>query len=378
MAHFDQSPGTSPAVGLPPAMSTYQLAWSAEERTTCLLSDHHSILVSGDYHDVTLVSQDDKLIRGHRIVLAACSPFFKNLFSKTSVSNLHVYIHGVSSRNISSILEFMYRGSTVIEQEGIETFLKAARDLKVMGLTDELAEENISSIVGTEKELVQIINEPETKQIGHTINLVEENETNKDMNPYTSEGSMPKVSENGNLSNYSCLDFKFNCKGHISLKDHIMNTQMKREPFQKPVHLKSDKKLPIDMDAVEAAFKAKYLQVSKAITPENGYSCFNFKFDCEGHTSLKEHINGTQIKNKPFDFTEPNKDQKKFEIMTNDIMRTTQIECKVCNKGFTCERNLNRHRLHKHSIQEPFGCDQCAYSTLRKSNIGLHMKSHHA
>ena len=69
---------------------SYQLSWEAEERATTLLGDYRTLLTSGEFHDVTLLTEDDQLIRAHRVILAACSPFFRNIFSKTDVTNLHL------------------------------------------------------------------------------------------------------------------------------------------------------------------------------------------------------------------------------------------------------------------------------------------------
>ena len=93
---------------------TYQLSWEGEERANALLGDYRTLLISGDFHDVTLLTEDDQLIRAHRVVLAACSPFFRNVFSKTSVANLHLYMHGQDFNNLTAILGFMYSGSTQV------------------------------------------------------------------------------------------------------------------------------------------------------------------------------------------------------------------------------------------------------------------------
>ena len=93
---------------------SYQLSWEGEERATTLLWDYRTLLTSGEFHDVTLLTEDNQLIRAHRVVLAACSPFFRNVFSKTDVTNLHLYMHGQEFNNLMAILSFMYSGSTQV------------------------------------------------------------------------------------------------------------------------------------------------------------------------------------------------------------------------------------------------------------------------
>ena len=48
-----------------------------------------------------------------------------------------VYMKGVKNINLVQIIEFLYNGEVLIEQEGIKEFLDAAKDLQMKGLEDE-------------------------------------------------------------------------------------------------------------------------------------------------------------------------------------------------------------------------------------------------
>ena len=91
-------------------------------------------------HDVTLVSDDHKQVSAHKLVLSACSEYFKNIFKKhksPSSSNMLICLSGVSSNYLENILEYMYNGEVQIYQNDLDPFLEIAQKLKLAGLISE-------------------------------------------------------------------------------------------------------------------------------------------------------------------------------------------------------------------------------------------------
>ena len=87
-----------------------------------------------DFFDVTLACEDDQ-IQAHKVILSACSPFFKNLLRRNPHQHPLLYLKGISFRDIQSVLNFMYHGEANIAQDDLNNFLTVAEDLKVKGLT---------------------------------------------------------------------------------------------------------------------------------------------------------------------------------------------------------------------------------------------------
>ena len=91
----------------------------------------------GDFFDVTLASGDGQQIEAHKVVLSACSPFFRDLLRKYRHPQPLLFLKGVKFSEIVSILHFMYIGEVNVSQADLTSFLSVAEELKVKGLTKQ-------------------------------------------------------------------------------------------------------------------------------------------------------------------------------------------------------------------------------------------------
>ena len=90
-----------------------------------------------DFYDVTLVSDDEKEYEAHKLVLSACSPFFKNLLKGKSHPAPMLYLSGISSTELDLVLDYIYHGEVQVENTKIDRFLSVAGKLKLEGLQHE-------------------------------------------------------------------------------------------------------------------------------------------------------------------------------------------------------------------------------------------------
>jgi len=87
-----------------------------------------------DFFDVTLAC-DDSQIQAHKVILSACSPFFRNVLRRNPHQHPLLYLKGVKYKELLSVLNFMYMGEVNVAQEELNSFLAVAEDLRVKGLT---------------------------------------------------------------------------------------------------------------------------------------------------------------------------------------------------------------------------------------------------
>ena len=101
------------------------------------VSKSFRLLRSADYlHDVTLVGDDHKQVSAHKLVLSACSEYFRNIFKNNANKNVHplLCLDGMSSADLENIVEYIYNGEVKIYQDNLDRFLTIAQRFKLEGL----------------------------------------------------------------------------------------------------------------------------------------------------------------------------------------------------------------------------------------------------
>ena len=87
-------------------------------------------------HDVTLVSDDHKQVSAHKLVLSACSEYFRNIFKNNASKNVHpiLCLDGISSADLENMVEYIYNGEIQIFQDNLDRFLTIAQRFRLEGL----------------------------------------------------------------------------------------------------------------------------------------------------------------------------------------------------------------------------------------------------
>ena len=96
------------------------------------------LMEDDQFKDVTLVSEDDKQIDAHKVILSSSSGFFKRLLGR-NMKHQHplIFLKGVTYSNLLDLLSFIYRGQAQVAEENMETFLQIGQDLEVRSLDVE-------------------------------------------------------------------------------------------------------------------------------------------------------------------------------------------------------------------------------------------------
>ena len=94
-----------------------------------------------DFFDVTLACDDDQ-VQAHKVILSACSPFFRTVLKRNRHEHPLLYLKGVKYVELLAVLNFMYLGEVNVAQEELNSFLAVAEDLKVKGLTQNQPQSN--------------------------------------------------------------------------------------------------------------------------------------------------------------------------------------------------------------------------------------------
>ncbi|XP_058789523.1 protein tramtrack, beta isoform-like isoform X2 [Phymastichus coffea] len=95
------------------------------------------LLKSEAFTDVTIAVDEGNTIKCHKMILAACSSYFQDLFMKNPCEHPIVILSDVKYSEIQAILDYMYRGEVNVAQDQLTGLLKVANFLKVKGLVEE-------------------------------------------------------------------------------------------------------------------------------------------------------------------------------------------------------------------------------------------------
>ncbi|XP_050548922.1 protein tramtrack, alpha isoform-like isoform X1 [Daktulosphaira vitifoliae] len=109
------------------------LRWNNHQSN--LLAVFDQLLTSEAFVDVTL-AVEGQMLRAHKMVLSACSPYFQTLFVGHPDRHPIVILKDVPLVDMRSLLDFMYRGEVSVDQDRLAAFLKVAESLRIKGLTE--------------------------------------------------------------------------------------------------------------------------------------------------------------------------------------------------------------------------------------------------
>ena len=147
-----------------------------------------------EFADVTLVCQDGKQFEVHKNILAASSPFFLDIFRTKKHPHPLVYLSGMKSQILVSVVDFIYYGEASIHQEDMEDFLAVADELALKGLANK--KETFKKNLPTSH--IEGIEEPKSDRGG--------TEQKKDNNGKKTASVSAKIAANGGDLMFKCVE----------------------------------------------------------------------------------------------------------------------------------------------------------------------------
>ena len=86
---------------------------------------------------MTLVCEDGQQLEAHKVILAFSSPFFQKILQNSKHPHPLIYLRGFRSKDLLSILDFLYFGEANVYQEDLDSFLAIAEEIQLKGLTGQ-------------------------------------------------------------------------------------------------------------------------------------------------------------------------------------------------------------------------------------------------
>ncbi|XP_043218424.1 protein bric-a-brac 2-like isoform X7 [Amphibalanus amphitrite] len=122
------------------ASQKFCLKWNNFQNSVTSVFD--SLRQDEELVDITLCCEGRK-IKAHRMMLSACSPYFRDLFKDNPCQHPLFFLKDTSYVDIAAVIEFVYKGEVNVLQSQLASFLKTAELLQVKGLSGDEEEDQV-------------------------------------------------------------------------------------------------------------------------------------------------------------------------------------------------------------------------------------------
>ncbi|XP_069700690.1 zinc finger and BTB domain-containing protein 14-like isoform X2 [Periplaneta americana] len=332
--------------------------------------------------DVSL-SCTDGILKAHRVVLSACSPYFESIFRDNYCKHPVLILKGVTSREMQALLRFMYKGSVEVLDVDLQSFMCTANELKIRGLADELLKDSLR--LATEKDVessdddhvekencildvedlsqrndsVEMkITDVRTENIEESVHEEESKDSDKAEEKDDVKDNPEKPSESQNKDSSSKVPDTHKTEDSSTEPNTTEATSSKMPPVATPY-------------ARETRFKGRK-RVSVGIRPSN-----RTKSTEKRETENKPIAN----ENQPVQVKEEEQDMDMFcisalaERNAGPDSEDTDTVCAFCYLDCHTSTDLKKH-LRVHTGEKPHECDLCELAFARASHLARHRRVH--
>jgi len=284
-----------------------------------------------DFFDVTLACDDNQL-QAHKVILSACSPFFRSILKKNPHQHPLLYLKGVKYEDIVSVLNFMYHGEVNVAQEELNSFLAVAEDLQVKGLTQNNQSQTQPTPIPAEK-----------------------------MTPY-----QPNVQPSP-MPDHRTIKQQRVRPSHEQLASEPF--QPKREIQMQTPQIKTE--APIILDSDDLINVENTQQVVEADVYQEDPGDYEFEQNYDVHTMQYDGADAQGYDNSTgeLDFDE--------YVMqnTSKLPGVKSIQCLICNKVTINVGNMKQH-FEVHHFHRTYTCDVCNKTCKTKNCLFVHKKTY--
>jgi len=311
------------------ASEKFCLKWNDFEHNVS--SAFNDIREEKDFFDVTLVCENNQ-VQAHKVIIAACSPFFKTILRRNPHQHPLLYMKGVLYDDLVSVLNFMYKGEVNVAQEQLNSFLAVAEDLQVKGLTQ-------------------------------SNNDNKESKPKLSSNPSSSSSQYPpikkpKVSNSGSYSVAGSGSSQYQASpavgGQIDTGDADDDIQevvpVKTEPAAAVGHLQSQ-----DSGMLAPVDEGGYTE--EGYEGYEGYDTSQYA-DYDNSAELAKDVETTIF-------------SKIFKSITGNW------ECQDCGYNSAYKKNVFEHVESKHVKHSGYYCDICSRLCPTSSSLRMHYNRNH-
>ena len=331
-----------------------------------VLDSRKEMFSTKQYTDVALISKDKKEIQAHRSIIGPASALLNKLFVTQNPKNptKKIFLNDIMEDELSALLEFIYLGETVIQEERLSEFKAATKVLQLIGTEDQKADPFPGFI--DNQNLSPKENNMESSKNGANVDFEFVSATfDNDESDGRSVNTTAKMEESLNT-----LDKNYINSEREQATGYIDVGNMKRE--------KSDK---IIKNSNKRRQVARQKRGYPMIVPQKEMEEIRrntFEFDSGPDGSGDRFYKGVNID------VETQCPDCKAQLKSPNVLRVHIIdqhsghkyECHLCNYQTSRKFSLKFHiqRIH---FNIGFRCNVCGYNASKKPRLISHMWNRH-
>ena len=316
------------------------------------------LLISEDLTDVTIITEDRRRFKAHKNILSASSPVLKDLLKGQFEANQILFMKGVFSAEIQSILEFIYVGSATVDHEKVHELVDLAKDLKIKSLENMDKEEEIEA---TPKKKTEDCIDPEP-----VIPHIEDEKINgKDLIDEEEDLIIDEEKPNA-IENNSTISLEQFLKHSSTFIRGSIDEQKDLQGTHDKDHLTIHEEEPEEHTDIKGTHEM--------VIDEEG----------EGHLIINEETGESRDETEmstiiSIDDEKQSSKESPADTDCKPMTSRNPLECyfcQECQKSYKTSEGLRIHKQSKHQgIRHP--CDQCKFSGITVFALKDHIKAQH-
>jgi len=319
------------------------------------------------FADVTLACRD-KQLKAHKVILSACSPFFRQVLTSNPHPHPLVYLKGISGPDLDAIVGFIYQGETNVTEEQLDSFLSSAQELQVAGLRMAGGSEkgrskaDLTVVVAHEEDLPG-------QQVQSNEDLVGADELAAVVRGADNKFHCPKCD--------FASTYKHNITRHMASKTvhpdphgHEVGQQEGRLTMETPNE--ESKEGAMADDEVTASQEESAAGVSKVVCEECDFSTVLKR-------NLRRHVQRVHTKKEEISDSVISADIKGEKLVEEGNSIEANILVYTCDSCENTSRNkwdMSRHILRVHKEMK-YLCDNCDFKSSKTSKLREHNQNSH-